>query len=123
MAEDFERTVGNSEDAVKQASAVADRRRHALNRVSPTQALLAVPFIAAMGPGNRATLMQAAKHITIPMGEYVCKRRQHGDRMWVLIDGKVDVMVTADWDGTGPSEKTVLTIKVPSSLLLRFAVV
>jgi CRP-like cAMP-binding protein len=77
------------------------------------ETLRSVPFLCNKNTDVDA-LTRAAKQASIKTGKFVCRQGDLGDRMWLLTEGSVEVIATADWDNTGKkSDKVVATIQGP----------
>ena len=76
--------------------------------------LRSVPFLENMSAGERAGLVHAAREVHAGRGEFICQRGDVGDRMWVLTEGSVEVIATADWEDTGVrTDRIVALIDAP----------
>lgn len=97
MEEDFKQTVGKA----------AEQREKLM------QTLRSVPFLD-VGSTDIDALGRVAMKSDVFMGDPICEQGDVGDRMWLLVEGSVEVSVKADWAGTGSiSEKIVATIEAP----------
>jgi len=73
-------------------------------------ALNAIPFLSEMSEA----LTQSAIKTIMHTGDYICRRGDVGDRMWILVSGSVEVIARADFNNTGKLiDKVVATIPAP----------